>query len=255
MKKSAIVTGGSRGIGLAIAKRLARDGYNVSIMATRKQDAYLEVLDAVQKENARALYVQGNVADAGDRERLVAETVKVFGAVHVLVNNAGVSPTVRNDLLDMTEESWDRVMTINLKSAMFLSQAVAKQMITQEPVDGRRGTIVNIGSISAEFVSVNRGEYCVSKAGISMLTKLFAQRLAGEGIFVHEVRPGIIKTDMTDSVYDHYDKKIRNGEFPIARWGMPEDIANAVSALVSDQFSYSTGNCIAVDGGMHIRWL
>lgn len=255
MRETAIVTGGSRGIGLAIAKQLAGDGYNIAILATREKEDYREALNALENEQAKVVYVQGSVERAEDRERLVRETVQAFGAIHVLVNNAGVAPKVRSDLLEMSEESWDRVLDINLKAAMFLSQAVARQMLTQETADGRRGTIINISSVSAEFSSVNRGEYCVSKAGVSMLTKLYAHRLAGDGIYVHEVRPGIIETDMTGGVHARYDAMIQDGAFPIARWGTPEDIAKAVSALASDQFSYSTGNCIEVDGGFHIRRL
>ncbi len=255
MRKTAIVTGGSRGIGLAIARQLAGDGYNIAILATREKEACREALDALESEQAKVLYVQGNVEHREDRERLVLETVQAFGAIHILVNNAGVAPKTRGDLLEMSEESWDRVLDINLKAAMFLTQAVAMQMLRQESADGRRGTIINISSVSAEFSSVNRGEYCVSKAGVSMLTKLYAHRLAGDGIYVHEIRPGIIETDMTGGVHARYDAMIRDGAFPIARWGTPQDIAKAVSALASEQFSYSTGNCIEVDGGFHIRRL
>ena len=159
------------------------------------------------------------------------------------------------DLLEMTEESFDRVVGINTKGNMFLTQAVARQMICQEPLDGRKGVIINISSCSSVVSSVNRGEYCVSKAGISMLTTLYADRLASEGILVHEVRPGVIDTDMTSTVHGKYNKLIDEGVFPIARWGKPEDVANAVSALASDKFMYTTGNYIDVDGGFHIRRL
>ena len=155
----------------------------------------------------------------------------------------------------MTEESFDRVLTINTKSNMFLTQIVAKEMIKQDKIEERRGVIVNISSCSAVVSSTSRGEYCVSKAGISMLTTLYADRLAGEGILVHEVRPGVIKTDMTSAVEEKYDNLIKDGIFPIARWGRPEDVANAVSALVSDKFLYTTGNYIDVDGGFHIKRL
>ncbi len=179
----------------------------------------------------------------------------MFGGVHVLVNNAAVAPDVRADLLEMTEESFDRVVGINTKGNMFLTQAVAKQMIAQPPAGKKRGTIVNISSCSAEVSSVNRGEYCVSKAGVSMLTKLYADRLAGEGILVHEVRPGVIATDMTGGVREKYDALIAQGTFPIARWGTPQDVADAVSALCSDKFLYTTGDFINVDGGFHIKRL
>ena len=173
----------------------------------------------------------------------------------MLVNNAGVAPLVRADLLEMTEESFDRVVGINTKGNMFLTQAVARQMISQEPIEKRKGVIVNISSCSSVVSSTSRGEYCVSKAGISMLTTLFADRLAAEGILVHEVRPGVIATDMTSAVQAKYDRLIEDGLFPIARWGTPEDVAGAVSALVSDKFLYTTGNYIDVDGGFHIKRL
>ncbi|MCL2811873.1 MAG: 3-ketoacyl-ACP reductase [Clostridia bacterium] len=247
MKRTAIITGGSRGIGLAIAKQLAEDGLNIAVMGTRATD---QVNLGIQ-----ALYVQGDVAEAADRQRLVEETVKAFGGIHVLVNNAGVAPKVRADLLDMTEESFDYVLGINTRAVMFLTQAVAKQMLKQPVVGKKRGVIINVGSCSAAASSINRGEYCVSKAGVSMLTQLFAHRLAGEGILVNEVRPGIIETDMTSGVKAKYDALIQAGTFPIPRWGTSEDVANAVSALVSDRFLYTTGTHIDVDGGFHIRRL
>ena len=186
---------------------------------------------------------------------MVRETVQAWGRIDVLVNNAGVAPLERVDLLEMTEESFDRVIGINTRGNMFLTQAVARQMIAQ-PMQGRkRGTIINISSCSAEVSSISRGEYCVSKAGISMLTKLYADRLAPEGILVHEVRPGVIDTPMTSAVREKYDRLIEQGVFPIARWGTPEDVAGAVSALAGDDFLYSTGDYIDVDGGFHIRRL
>lgn len=173
----------------------------------------------------------------------------------MLVNNAGVAPKVRADLLEMTEESFDRVVGTNTKGNLFLTQAAAKQMLCQEPIGKKRGTIINISSCSAEVSSVSRGEYCVSKAGVSMLTTLFADRLAGEGILVNEIRPGVIATDMTSTVTGKYDKLIADGAFPIARWGTPEDIANAVSVFAGDDFLYTTGSYLDVDGGFHIKRL
>lgn len=255
MKKTAIVTGGSRGIGLAIARQLARDGFNIAILATGAEQKYSEQLSGICELGAEVLYIRGNIAQGEDRLRATAETVKTFGAIHVLVNNAGVGPQVRNDLLDMTEESWDRVLNINTKSNMFFTQIVAKQMLSQETAGEKKGTIINISSCSAVVSSVSRGEYCVSKAGVSMLTLLYADRLAQEGILVHEVRPGVILTDMTSGVKEKYDDLIKEGLFPIARWGTPEDVANAVSVLAGDKFLYSTGNYIDVDGGFHIRRL
>ena len=255
MKKTAVVTGASRGIGLAIARQLGLDGFNIVMVATGDRSRNGEAIERLESEGITTAYVQANIADHDDRLRIVSEAVERFGRIDVLVNNAGVAPLQRSDLLDMTEESFDRVVGINTKGNMFLTQAVAKQMISQDPVDGRRGVIVNISSCSSVVSSTNRGEYCVSKAGISMLTTLYADRLAKEGILVHEVRPGVIDTDMTGTVHGKYDKLIEEGVFPIARWGKPEDVANAVSALVSDKFMYTTGNYIDVDGGFHIRRL
>ncbi len=255
MKKTAIVTGGSRGIGFAIAHQLGTDGYNVVIFATTPEEKNERNMEILRRDGIEYLYVQGNLGETEDRERLVMETVKRFGAVHVLVNNAGVAPKVRADLLDMTEESFDRVVGINTKGNMFLTQAVARQMLAQ-PVEGKkRGTIVNVSSCSAVVSSVSRGEYCVSKAGVSMLTTLYADRLAGEGILVHEVRPGVIATDMTSTVQEKYDGLIERGTFPIARWGTPQDVADVVSAFCSDKFLYTTGNYVDVDGGFHIQRL
>ena len=255
MKQTAIVTGGSRGIGFAIARQLGLDGYNIVILATTPREKNERNLQILCDDKTDFHYVQGNIGDHDDRLRLVREAVEAFGGIHVLVNNAGVAPLVRADLLEMTEESFDRVVGINTKGNMFLTQAVAKQMLTQPVTGKKRGTIVNISSCSAEVSSISRGEYCVSKAGVSMLTKLYADRLAGEGILVHEVRPGVIATDMTSAVQGKYDALIAGGTFPIARWGTPEDVAGAVSALCSDKFLYTTGNYIDVDGGFHIKRL
>ena len=255
MKKTAVVTGSSRGIGYAIARQLGLDGFNVVIVATGSREKNIDAIRRLEEEGITVGYVQANVADHDDRLRIVSESVKLFGRIDVLVNNAGVAPLVRADLLEMTEESFDRVVGINTKGNMFLTQAVARQMISQEPIEKRKGVIVNISSCSSVVSSTSRGEYCVSKAGISMLTTLFADRLAAEGILVHEVRPGVIATDMTSAVQAKYDRLIEDGLFPIARWGTPEDVAGAVSALVSDKFLYTTGNYIDVDGGFHIKRL
>ena len=255
MKRTALVTGASRGIGLAIARQLGLDGMNVVMVATGSREKNAAAIDGLENEGMTVGYVQADISKHDDRLRIVSEAVSLFGRIDVLVNNAGVAPLQRADLLEMTEESFDRVVGINTKGNMFLTQAVARQMISQEPLDGRKGVIINISSCSSVVSSVNRGEYCVSKAGISMLTTLYADRLAPEGILVHEVRPGVIDTDMTSTVHGKYNKLIDEGVFPIARWGKPEDVANAVSALASDKFMYTTGNYIDVDGGFHIRRL
>ncbi len=254
MKKTAIVTGGSRGIGLAIAKQLGLDGYQIAIAATGHISKYEEQLAWFQREGIPSHYIQGSIDKKEDRQKIISETVQTFGGIHVLINNAGVAPAVRADLLEMTEESYDRVMNINSKGTMFLTQAAAKQMISQ-PLEKRRGVIINITSCSSSISSINRGEYCISKAAQSMITTLYADRLAEEGILVHEVRPGVIRTDMTSGVTEKYDKLFEEGAFPIKRWGTPEDVAGVVSALCSEKFLYTTGNYIDVDGGFHIKRL
>lgn len=255
MKPTAIVTGGSRGIGLAIVQKLGREGYQVVIFATKPKESCAEQLEALDKEGISWHYVQGTLDNSEDRKRLVREAVSVFGRIDVLVNNAGVAPLERADLLSMSEESYDRVMGINAKGTLFLTQLVANQMLQQDYNGKKRGTIVNVGSCSANVSSVNRGEYCISKSAVSMITTLFADRLAAEGILVHEVRPGVIKTDMTSKVQEKYDALIAAGQFPIRRWGTPEDVAEAVYAFCSDSFLYTTGNYIDVDGGFHIKRL
>ena len=249
--KTALVTGGSRGIGLAIALELGRAGYAVAIMATKAENAYPQSAARLREAGIAYSWHAGSIADSADRLRVVDEVTARHGRIDVLVNNAGVAPKERNDLLQMTEASFDYVVGTNTKGNMFMTQAVARKMVeTKTP-----GVIVNISSCSAEVSSVNRGEYCVSKAGVSMLTRLYADRLAGEGIRVYEVRPGVIQTDMTAAVQGKYDQLIRQGMFPIARWGQPEDVAKAVRAFCSDDFAYTTGNYIDVDGGFHIRRL
>ncbi|MDR2101355.1 MAG: 3-ketoacyl-ACP reductase [Treponema sp.] len=255
MKKIAIVTGGTRGIGFAISARLGEDGFALALVGTREEGACGRSLEALRGLTPDILYIQADVSRTEDRKKIVDKTAEHFGAIHVLVNNAGVAPKLRADLLEMTEESYDFVMNTNTRSVMFLTQLAVKRMLSQPISGGKRGTVINIGSCSAEVSSVNRGEYCVSKAGISMLTKLYGDRLAREGIFVHEIRPGIIKTDMTAGVTEKYDSLIEAGTFPIGRWGTPEDVARAVAAFAGDNFLYTTGNVVDVDGGFHIRRL
>ena len=255
MEKIALVTGSSRGIGRAVATELARQGWAVCINYREREDCARSLVEQLTGEGCRVMAVQADVACREQVNTMVRQVEDAFGPVALLVNNAGVAPRVRADLLEMSEESFDYVLGVNTKGNMFLTQAVAKQMIRQAPLDGRKGVIVNVSSCSSVVSSVNRGEYCVSKAGVSMLTTLYADRLAQEGILVHEVRPGVIATDMTSAVQDKYDKMIGDGMFPIARWGTPQDVANAVSALCSDKFLYTTGNYIDVDGGFHIKRL
>lgn len=255
MKKTAIVTGSSRGIGFAIARRLGLDGYNIVMVATGAQEKNQAAIDELRAQGIDCAYAQANIGEAAGRQHILDTALSAFGRVDALINNAGVAPKNRADLLEMSEESFDRVVGINTKGNMFLTQLVAKQMISQEPLDGRKGVIVNVSSCSAVVSSTNRGEYCVSKAGVSMLTTLYADRLASEGILVNEVRPGVIATDMTSTVQGKYDALIAQGAFPIARWGTPEDVAGAVSLLCSDRLRYTTGNYLDVDGGFHIQRL
>ncbi|MEP7765498.1 3-ketoacyl-ACP reductase [Sanguibacter sp. 25GB23B1] len=252
--KVALVTGGNRGIGLGITRRLLADGYAVAILATRPEPT--ELLDELRPAG-EVLYVQGSVAEPADHARYVDTVLEAWGRIDVLVNNAGVAPSVRADLLEASEDSFDRVMGINLRGPYFLTQRVANAMIAGRNEAGASddkpvGTIVNVSSISATTVSTNRGEYCVSKAGVSMATQLFATRLAPEGIVVYEVRPGVIATDMTAGVTEKYDALLADGLAPNPRWGKPSDVAGAVSILVSGQTPYSTGEVFHVDGGMHI---
>jgi 3-oxoacyl-[acyl-carrier protein] reductase len=258
-QKSVLVTGASRGIGRGIAIELAKAGHRIAINYAGNAEAAAEALALVKAAGGDGFIVQGDVAVAADRERLVAETVKQFGRIDLLVNNAGVAPKVRADLLDAGEESFDRLYSINLKGPYFLTQLVAKQMIAQAPdAEGFRGRIVNITSISVYTASINRGDYCMVKAGLAMMTKLFADRLANDGINVYEIRPGVIATDMTGAVKAKYDKLIiedERGITPIRRWGKPEDIGRAVSAIAADCFPFTTGTAFDVDGGFHLQRL
>ncbi len=251
----AIVTGALGGIGYATTRRLMEAGYHVVGMGTRPV-GQADVDSAISGLGAHVTYLSGNIAVGEDRNRLV-ETALAVGEIRALVNVAGVAPRVRTDLLEMTEESYDRVMGINTKGTLFLTQSVARHMIAN-PVDEMtktRGAIVNISSLSAYTSSVKRGEYCISKAGLSMITALYADRLAEYAIPVNEVRPGIIETDMTAAVKETYDTLIEGGLLPMARWGQPEDVAAAVLTLCTGALPYVTGQSIDVDGGFHIRRL
>ena len=254
-----IVTGAGRGIGRGIAIELAKLGHAVVINYAGNAAAADECLQLVRAAGGEGITVRADVAIAEDRARLVAETLAAFGRIDLLVNNAGVAPNVRADILDAGEESFDRLININLKGPYFLTQAVAKQMIEQVKSDNASSfglpRIVTITSVSAYTASVNRGDYCVAKAGLAMMTRLFAARLAEFGINVYEVRPGVIATDMTEGVKEKYDKMIEQGAWPIRRWGLPEDVGRAVAAIARGDFPFSTGEVINVDGGFHLRTL
>jgi 3-oxoacyl-[acyl-carrier protein] reductase len=256
MKKVALVTGGTRGIGLGIAQSLARTGYDLALCGTRGAEAVADVIGQVESCGAEVLYVRANIADREARQHLV-ETVKArFGRLNLLANNAGIAPRTRTDILEATEESFDEVISTNLRGAYFLTQAVARWMIEQRQTDPAFwGCVVNISSISAEVASINRGEYCISKAGVAMATKLWAARLGEFGIPVYEVRPGIIRTDMTSSVAEKYDRLLSEGLTIQPRWGTPEDVGQAVAALARGDFSYSSGSVFMVDGGLAVQRL
>ncbi|MDO5114081.1 MAG: 3-ketoacyl-ACP reductase [Planctomycetia bacterium] len=250
--KTALVTGGARGIGLGISRCLAREGWNLALCGTRPAEAVQEVVAEIQSEapDAKIRYYPCDVSDTAARERLVNAVFEEFGTLELLVNNAGVGAKVRADILDMTEENYEWLMKINLQGPFFLTQAVARRMKEQEA-----GCIVNISSISATVASVSRGEYCLSKAGVSMATQLWAVRLAEFGIPVYEIRPGIIHSDMTAAVQEKYDRLIAEGLVVQKRWGFPEDIGKAVAMLARGDLAYSTGQVILVDGGMLIERL
>jgi len=249
----ALVTGASRGIGAAIAIRLAGEGFDIALFDVQ---AGQETAQAVKQAGRGCLPIQGDVSQADDRRRALEQIDQQLGRLDVLVNNAGVAPNVRADLLEATQESYDRVMNINLKGPYFLTQAVAKYMIRQRDQRPQgRACIINISSMSAYTASPSRGEYCLSKAGVSMATKLWAARLSEFGIGVYEIRPGIIATDMTAGVKDRYDRLIAEGLTPIRRWGQGEDVAAAVACCARGDLPFSTGEVINVDGGFHLRIL
>ncbi|MBI5301341.1 MAG: 3-ketoacyl-ACP reductase [Chloroflexi bacterium] len=250
--KIALVTGAARGIGRGIAVALAARGWGIVVNYRGNADAAAEALRLIVQAGGRGIIVQGDVAVTQDRERLVAATLEHFGHVDLLVNNAGMAPRVRTDMLQVGEASYDEVMATNLKGPFFLTQLVARKMIELKTPNAK---IVNIGSLSAYASSPNRAEYCVSKAGVAMMTALFADRLAEYGINVYEIRPGIIETDLTSVVKAKYDKLIAEGLLPIKHWGQPDDVARAVVAIAEDALPYSTGEVINVDGGFHLRRL
>ncbi len=241
--KIALVTGVAGGIGFATAKKLLEN--NIAVVG-------MDIADKMPVElEGEFTYVKGDLSKSTDRENFIKVATEKYGKIDILVNVAGVAPKVRTDILEMTEESYDFVMNINTKGTLFLTQAVANEMIKCDC----KGSIVNISSMSAYTSSVSRGEYCISKAGVSMITTLFADRLAEYGIVVNEIRPGIIATGMTEKVQKKYDDLIDGGLLPIKRWGKPDDIADGVFALVNGSLPYITGQSLDIDGGFHIRRL
>ena len=256
MKQVALVTGGSRGIGYGIVKHLAMQGFDIAINGVRPEEDVMDVIESIQALGVNVIYCQGNISWTADRKKILRCVKDHYNKLNILVNNAGIAPKERRDVLGTTEESFDEVISTNLKGNYFLTQDFANWMIEQKQADKNfAGCIINISSISASVASVNRGEYCISKAGISMATQLFAVRLGEFNIPVYEVRPGIISTDMTAGVKEKYDKMIEEGLCVQKRWGEPEDVGKCVASLVKGDFMYSTGQVIMIDGGLTIARL
>jgi 3-oxoacyl-[acyl-carrier protein] reductase len=253
VRRVALVTGGTRGIGLGIARALARDGFDLVVCGLREEAEVAPVLAELRAGGAAAHYVRADVGERRDRARLVSQIRERPGRLHVLVNNAGVGPRVRADILEAEEASFERLVRVNLQGPYFLTQSVARWMLEERRADPAwSGAIVFVTSCSATMVSTNRGEYCVSKAGLAMASQLWAARLAEAGIPVYEVRPGIVRTDMTAGVAEKYDRLIADGVVPQRRWGQPDDVARVVAALARGDAPYSTGAVVTVDGGLTI---
>jgi NAD(P)-dependent dehydrogenase (short-subunit alcohol dehydrogenase family) len=256
LNRVALVTGGSRGIGLGIAEALADSGFDLAINGVREPADVADALTALGRRGANVRYCRGDVSRAPDRQTMLNEVRTHFGRLDVLVNNAGVAPNVRADILEASEDSFDRVLGINLKGPYFLTQLAARWMIEQHQADSEfRGVVVNISSVSATEASINRGDYCISKAGLAMATQLWAHRLAEHSIAVYEVRPGVIRTDMSAPVAEKYDRLIAAGLTVENRWGMPDDVGRAVAMLARGELTYATGNVLNIDGGLTLRRL
>ena len=257
-KKTAIITGSRRGIGAGIAKALGSNGF-ITILSDIVESIEIQpLLSELNNQDVDYTYIKCDISKNKDRQNLFEKTLKKFGRIDVLVNNAGVAPPERLDILKTSDQSFDHVVGINLKGTFFMCQAAANIMIRlkgENKVIGYNPRIVNISSISSYTSSVSRAEYCISKAGISMVTQLFADRLAEFNIFVFEVRPGIILTDMTMAVKEKYEKLIKEGLTPLRRMGTPEDVANCVVAACSGMLDFGTGQVLNADGGFHIRRL
>jgi len=253
MRQTALITGGSRGIGLGIARELAGEGIDLAINGVRSEDQVSEVLDQLRARGVKVIYCRGDVSKPHERGAILEKIRTEFGQLNFLVNNAGIAPRERNDILEASEESFEYVLKTNLQGPYFLSQAVANWLVEQKKSEIHFfGSIINISSISATVASTNRGEYCISKAGMGMMTQLFAVRLGEFDIPVYEVRPGVIETDMTAGVKEKYNKFFKEGGAVQPRWGQPSDIGKIVLALVKGLLPYSTGEVIMADGGLTI---
>lgn len=256
MNKTALITGGSRGIGFGIALELAKARFNLVINGVRKQEFVQPILDGLKMFGIKVIYAQGDVSKKEDREQIFQKVIAEFGNLNVLVNNAGIAPKERKDILEATEESFETVLDINLKGPYFLTQLFANHMVEKKKEDsGFECCIINVSSVSASVASVNRGEYCISKAGIAMATKLWAARLGEFEIPVYEIQPGIIKTDMTSGVTEKYDRLFEQGLSIQKRWGLPEDIGKVAAAMATGMLPYCTGQVVLVDGGMTVQRL
>ena len=256
MQKTTLITGGTRGIGLGIAHALAKEGFDLAINGLRNEEEVTEVLERLRGHGVKVIYCQGDISKKVDRDTIIQKVKSEFGQLNLLVNNAGVAPKERSDVLETSEESFEYVMNTNLRGTFFLTQSIAKWFV-QQKISKKEfvGSIISISSISATVVSLNRGEYCISKAGLGMVTQLFATRLGEHDIPVYEIRPGIIETDMTRSVKEKYDKLFAQGLSVQPRWGKPEDIGKTVLALAKGLMPYSTGSVIMADGGLTITRL
>ena len=253
MKKTALVTGGTRGIGLGIARAMASSGFHVAINGIREEEYVKDTLKELSAFGTEIIYCRGDIAKSDQRLAIYKEVLNTFGHLNVLVNNAGVAPSERKDLLVSTEESYERVMDINLKGPYFLTQQFANHMVEKKDTDPEfTACIINVSSISATVASTNRGEYCISKAGVAMATRLWAVRLGEFDIPVYEIQPGIIKSDMTSGVKEKYDTLIANGLCVQKRWGLPDDVGKVASAMANGAMPYSTGQVVLVDGGLTI---
>lgn len=253
MAQTALVTGGTRGIGLGVARALAQHGWHLALCGVRAETDVTASLDELRRTGAKVDYFSADLSRTEDRARLVDDVREKLGAVTALVNNAGRAPRVRADLLEAGEDSFEELVRTNLQGPYFLTQAIARDQVARRRTDPSfAASIVFVTSVSAEMASINRGDYCVTKAGLSMAARLFAARLAADGIPVYEVRPGIIATDMTAAVKDLYDRRIADGLIPERRWGQPEDVGRVVAALVRGDLPYATGTIINVDGGLSV---
>jgi 3-oxoacyl-[acyl-carrier protein] reductase len=256
MNKVAFITGGTRGIGLGIATELAKAGFDLALNGVREEATVTVVLDELRLSGTQVAYFQGDVSFTGDRQKVVEAVFRRFGKINVLVNNAGIAPSERRDIMDATEESFEQVLKVNLQGPYFLTQMVANRMVeTKKQRAEEFYCIINVSSVSAFIASVNRGEYCISKAGIAMATKLWASRLGEFDIPVYEIQPGVIRTDMTSGVEKKYDQLFQNGLAIQSRWGLPQDCGKVAAAMATGSMPYSTGQVVLVDGGMSVQRL